>query len=55
MSKKDYVAIARALRRVQHLDVRTIEAVVYELSVVFREDNPRFNPDRFINFINEGR
>lgn len=42
MTKKDYIAIAKAMRL-----ARTVKEVVDELCVVFKHDNPNFDPQRF--------
>ncbi len=57
MTKKDYIIIANAIRRVYrnsmvnwHVEsdaVPTIERVVERLSVEMSKDNLRFNPEKF--------
>ncbi len=52
MSKKHYEAVADAMARVMwtdHMDPATMTAVIWSLSSVFQEDNPRFDKDRFIS------
>lgn len=43
MSKKDYIAIARILKNSE-----TLEEVRLRLVVLFKENNPRFDPERFL-------
>lgn len=51
MTKKDYVALAKALRN--HLDEATDPfqwgAVVHAVAGVLREDNPRFDKPKFMD------
>ena len=52
MSKKDYIAIAAILK--QSRDDSYRQSVVYvaeQLAVYFKQDNPRFDTDRFINAV----
>ena len=49
MTRKDYVAIAKALSDVE-FDNKLV--VVNALCRVFKKDNPRFNADRFIEAVN---
>jgi hypothetical protein len=51
VTKKDYQAIAAAIRRVRiyesGIDENTVEKIIKELITVFNADNGRFDPDRF--------
>jgi len=47
MTKKDYIRIAKALEDCPPVALK--EIIVRKLCLVFREDNPRFNKDKFIN------
>ncbi len=58
MTKKDYEMIASVLHetiiRADGQDAATRDAVssiAYRLSVRFREDNPRFNSDKFFKAV----
>lgn len=51
MTKKDYVAIAGIINRVASsrlADLATITAVIGNLNTYFRNDNPNYQPQRFI-------
>ena len=49
MTRKDYIAIADALASVEFSHK---SAVVYALCRVFRDDNPRFDANRFKEAVN---
>jgi hypothetical protein len=51
MTRKDYVAIARALSNVE-FSTFSKGRVLDALCDVFKQDNPRFNADRFIQAVN---
>jgi len=46
MTKKDYIAIAKALKNLD-FDKETKEKIADVLSEVFKRDNPRFDNERF--------
>ena len=46
MSRKHYVAIAEAMRSIPDRSIR--QAVASNLVALFRQDNPRFNMQRFL-------
>jgi hypothetical protein len=55
MTKKDYEAIAEAIRRIRKIGVdcvpeanNTLILVERELAGIMAEDNPRFNRDQFL-------
>ncbi len=48
MTRKDYVAIARAIALVRG-DCDGLVPLVEELCAIFKADNPRFDKDRFIS------
>ena len=50
MSKKDYTAIARALKAIGLTggDERTLIAVVMRLGDIFIDDNPLYDHERFV-------
>jgi hypothetical protein len=52
MTKKDYKLIADTIAGVRNTYIRRepkriIDRVVYNLGLVFRENNPRFNTEKF--------
>ena len=52
MTRKDYIAIARALNNCMHhheCDPETVVMVAQELSTVLANDNPLFDYRRFID------
>lgn len=46
MTKKDYIAIANAIR-IARSYTHSIDGVVDELCVMFKRDNPNFDPQQF--------
>lgn len=51
MSKKHYEAVAKSMSRIMwtdKMDPATMTAVIWSLSSVFQDDNPKFDKDRFI-------
>ena len=60
MTKKDYVSIALAIRKAYNKNLQnlvrsgTFQDLIDELVIVFKRDNPRFNREKFVRFINEG-
>jgi hypothetical protein len=53
MTKKDYIAIARAVQVQMHVTEdtmrqATIGSVAHQLAETFAGDNPRFDRDRFL-------
>ena len=58
MTKKDYIAIGRELREFPVNTGRTVLTpesakilIAQRLANVFQADNPRFNRERFLNFV----
>jgi len=53
MSRKDYRAIAKALRELKKTSPipQGWDNIIDQLSAVFKKDNPRFSYDRFRDYI----
>lgn len=54
MPKKDYTAIANSLRELRNSSILGTDGwdrIIHQLVKVFREDNPRFDTERFWNYI----
>lgn len=52
MTKKDYILIANALR--ESLENSTFKSIVYNIEKALKSDNPRFDRDKFIDYIFQG-
>lgn len=54
-TKKDYAAIAKILNKTPHITIcryhsvviKTVEAITSDLTRYFKQNNPRFNADKF--------
>jgi hypothetical protein len=56
MTKKDYIAIAKAFKEMKKnpdLDNTTIDEVVDVIACVFTDDNPNFDYQKFTDYINK--
>ena len=54
MSKKDYIAIADGLRDLRNSSILGTDGwdkIIQKLVLVFQKDNPRFNTERFWDYI----
>jgi hypothetical protein len=50
MTRKDYVATAQILNDYKHLiDSRVFQHIITDFMMMFEDDNPRFDADRFFD------
>lgn len=60
MTRKDYVALARAIHGAQpepaaSIELKQWERVWYRIADVLEADNPRFDRQRFIDAVENGK
>lgn len=59
MTKKDYILIAGVFKKAVNMDYLTrdesvvVESLYLELAKVLKKDNPLFDKEKFINYINK--
>jgi hypothetical protein len=51
MTKKDYILIAKEIKKHKNTNLSP-ELVINMFITIFQKDNPRFDKEKFINYIN---